>query len=140
MTDAFGEEWVHGDAIRVMGIGLFRQVNGESAGELPWNGTEGDIRFGEADDLLDRTPGLRYVIEAGIRALHDDSRFTDWLVTLYSGERDRCRPLEAVLAGALAKPPDPVPGAMTPDQVADALIADLHERYGVQPALWDSQP
>ena len=134
MSDAFSEEYVHGDAIRVMGIGLFRQVNRDESGELPSNGTEGDIQFGEADDLLDRTPGLRYVIEAGVRALHDDSRFTDWLVTLYSGQRDRCRSTEAELAQHLAKPPEPVPGAMTPDEVADALIADLHERYPEVPA------
>jgi hypothetical protein len=121
------EDYTRQDAIRVLGIAWDRASYGMGIGELPSNGTEGDIAFENAVSWMERTPGLRTVLEAGIRALESDALFSDWLVTLYSGDRFSCADKERQLAERF--PPDPELTGMTLDEVADAMIADLHGRY-----------
>jgi len=121
------EDYTRQDAIRVLGIAWNRATYGMDVGDLPSNGTEGDIAMDNAVSWMDRSPGLRVVLEAGIRSLQNNGLFSDWLMTLYSGARDECRTIERNMASDF--PPDPEPEGMTPDEVADAMIADLHERY-----------
>ncbi len=125
MTDPTGtepEDWTRSNAIRVTGIALFRQVYKDEIGELPANGTMGEIAFEDADDLFIRCPGLRYVVEAGIRALTEDKAFQSWLTTIYSGERERCLSTERALAATFPPDPEPDPNAMTPDEIVAAMI------------------
>lgn len=132
MTDTIGgvepEDWTHSDAIRVLGIALMRRDYEDEPGSLPSNGTMGDIAFDDADRTMERCPGLRYVIEAGIRALGADDRFQAWLVPLYAGGEDDCRRTELAIAATFPPDPEPDPNAMTADQIADAMIAHLHDR------------
>jgi hypothetical protein len=127
------DDWTSDDAIRVMGIGMFRFLNRDEPGSLPSNGTEGDMRMEDAAQMFRRCPGLRYVMEAGIRALAGDKAFEQWLIPLYAGGEDDCRTTELVLAATLAPDPEPDPNAMTWEQVSDAMIADLHDRYPDSP-------
>lgn len=122
------EDWTRDDAIRVLGIALFRREYKDDPGSLPANGTMGEIAFDDAYRTMRRCPGLRYVLEAGVRALADDEAFQKWLIPLYAGGADDCLTAETVIANTFAPDPPPPAGAMTPEQVGDALIADLHER------------
>jgi hypothetical protein len=88
-------------------VGLFRFLNRPSVGRqglgsLPWNGTEGEMREEDAIAMLEDCPGLRYVIEAGLRALEDDDLFDKWLLSIWTGDRDQCEAEERRIADALA--------------------------------------
>jgi hypothetical protein len=121
------EDYTRQDAIRVLGIAWNRATYDMDVGDLPSNGTEGDIAMDNAVAWMYRSPGLRVVLEAGLRSLQNDGPFSDWLMTLYSGAREDCRRIEREMAAHF--PPDAEPEGMTPDEVADAMIADLHARY-----------
>lgn len=122
------EDYTRQDAIRVLGIAWNRATYKDGVGDLPSKGTEGDIAFDNAVGWMERSPGLRLVLEAGVRALDSDSLYSNWLVSLYSGDREKCLETERDIERRF--PPDPEPeGGMTPDEVADAMVADLHERY-----------
>lgn len=111
----------------MLGIAWDRAAYGSEIGDLPSNGTQGDIAFDNAVSWMEQSPGLRLVLEAGVRALDSDSLYSNWLVSLYSGDREKCLAMERDIERRFA--PDPEPTGMTPDEVADAMIADLHERY-----------
>lgn len=127
MTSTVAEDYTRQDAIRVLGIAWDRAAYGSDVGDLPSNGTQGDIAFDHAVSWMERSPGLRLVLEAGIRALDSDTLYSNWIVTLYSGDRERCLELERDIERRF--PADPEPTGMTPEEVSQALIADLHERY-----------
>ena len=130
------EDWTSSDAERVLGIALFRSAYDEGPGDLPSNGTMGEIAFNDAFRLLRRAPGLRYVLEAGVRAVQSDPLWEPWLMTLYAGGQSDCARAEAAIAATFSPDPGPDPNAMTADQnamtadqIADEMIRDLHERY-----------
>ena len=110
------DDWTTPDAHRVLMVGLFRFLNRPSVGQqgigsLPWNGTEGELREEDAITMLDDCPGLRYVIEAGVRSLKSDPLFDKWLMALWSGDREGCETEERQIAEALA-----------PDEIAWAAL------------------
>ena len=128
MSATTTEDYTRQDAIRVLGIAWDRATYQMDVGELPSNGTEGDIAFDHAVSWMERNPGLRLVLEAGVRALDSDTLYSNWLVTLYSGDREKCLETEREIERRF--PPDPEPAGMTAEEVADAMLADLHGRYG----------
>lgn len=100
------EDWAPSDAVRVLGIALFRQQYDEPIGALPSNGTMGDFAFADAERLMERCPGLRYVLEAGCRALatgNGDPIYDPWLVTLYAGGEGDCLRTEQVIAATFSE-------------------------------------
>lgn len=110
------DDWTTPDAHRVLMVGLFRFLNRPSVGKqgigsLPWNGTEGELREEDAICMLDDCPGLRYVIEAGVRSLRADPLFDKWLMALWSGDREACEIEERQIAETLA-----------PDEIAWAAL------------------
>lgn len=134
------EDWTRQDAIAVLAMPLNRLMyrdydirrGGDGLGfedQTYSNGTEQDIARERAYDVLVLGPALRVVLEAGIRALADDLRINRYITALYSGDSDEIRAVEAELRAEEAPDPPPDPNAMTPEQVADAMIADLHARY-----------
>jgi len=107
MSEDDVDDWTTPDAHRVLMVGLFRFLNrpnvGQQAvGSLPWNGTEGEMREEDAIVMLEDCPGLRYVIEAGVRALKDDPPFDAWLTSIWTGGREECKAAERRLVDALA--------------------------------------
>ena len=101
------DDWTTPDAHRVLMVGLFRFLNRPSVGQqgigsLPWNGTEGEMREEDAIAMLEDCPALRYVMEAGLRALKGDAVFDKWLMSVWSGDRDECEAREREIANALA--------------------------------------
>lgn len=104
---ATDEDWTTPDAHRVLMVGLFRFLNRPSVGRqgvgsLPWNGTEGEMREEDAIAMLEDCPGLRYVIEAGVRSLKADPIFDQWLMAVWSGDREQCEFQEGRIVEALA--------------------------------------
>ena len=110
------DDWTTPDAHRVLMVGLFRFLNRSNVGQqnvgsLPWNGTEGELREEDAITMLNDCPGLRYVIEAGVRSLKDDPLFDKWLLSIWSGDRTECENSEIRIADALV-----------PDELAWAVL------------------
>lgn len=107
MTQTDRDDWTTPDAHRVLMVGLFRFLNRpnvgrQGIGSLPWNGIEGELREEDAIVMLDDCPGLRYVIEAGVRSLRSDPLFDKWLMALWSGDRSECESEEQRIADVLA--------------------------------------
>jgi len=128
-------EWVREDAIRILALPVSRWSSrglygdGDTREDTYSNGTEADIAGDNALSILDHGPALRRALEVGIVALRADAQFDAYIVALYSGDHARLIELERAFAASFPADPDPSPDAMTPEQVAAAMIADLEARY-----------
>lgn len=137
------EDWTEADVQRVLGMALARYENRrlydwDTRRDVFSNGTEAEFAWEHAETLLDHGPMLRLVLAAGVRALAGHEDFQSYVMHLYSGNRDEIVRLEDKVR------PEPKPttaylnGVEYPDAAAayaalgDAMVADLHERYGVE--------
>ena len=139
-ADPTAEDWTASDALRVLALAVNRWRGrahdwGDGVRDMTYsNGTEQEIAVDTADLICDDGPMLRRVLEAGVRALADDELFDSYIVALYAGASDDLLAIEALLRDE--HPPldwdkENAEREASAKTVANAMIADLKERYGV---------
>lgn len=133
MTD--DKDWTTSDAERVLGLGLSRTWSvrtyglAGAIGHTFSNGTEADIAFDAAADLMRMSPFVRLVMEAGIRALRDTEPLEGYVMRLYAGGVDETVAMEAALRNSMTwpEPYDPVAAAREVDEIVEQMTAHLIE-------------